>query len=129
MISTNTSDNSYVFKFSTNTSIHTFLFSLLSNSPFSLHHVWFAKTNPIITRTEPREGKLEYCCKSCMVMVCWRLHKKENLHFPWRLFFKTKRYYPMHVIFLLFVIVLVTIWYYYVIYGTVYARCPNSCIC
>jgi len=62
--------------------------------PFSLHHVCFAKTNLVITRTEPGEGKLEYCYKSGKVMVCRRLHK-ENLHFPWRLFFKTKRYYTI----------------------------------
>jgi len=77
MISTNTSDHSYFFRFSTNTSIHTFLFSLFSNSTFSLHHFCFAKTNAVITRTEPGEGKLEYRCKSCKVMVCWRLHKRK----------------------------------------------------
>ena len=77
IISTNTLDYSYVFMFYTNTSIHNFLSSLLSNFPFSLHHVCFEKTNLVITRTGPGEGKLEYCCKSGKVMVCRRLHKRK----------------------------------------------------
>ena len=43
IISTNISDYSYVFMFYTNTSIHNILSSLLSNFPFSLHHVCFAR--------------------------------------------------------------------------------------
>jgi len=76
-MSTNTSDYCYVLMFYTNTSIHNILSSLLPNFLFSLHHVCFAKTNPVITRTEPGEGKLEYCCKSGKVMICRRLHKRK----------------------------------------------------
>jgi len=72
----------YVFMFSTNTFLHTFLHSLLYSNfphfPHSFNHVCYPKTHSLFTRTQPWEGELEYPCKSCKVMVCWRLHKRKN---------------------------------------------------
>jgi len=72
----------YVFLFCSNTCLQTFLHSLLYSNfphfPHSLNHVCYPKTHSLLTRTQPWEGKLEYRCKSCKVMVCWRLHKTKN---------------------------------------------------